>query len=238
MLLQDQQVVIIGASSGMGLATAKATAEAGAKVTLAARKQDILEQAAIEVGQGAHAIVADIADEQAIQALFAQVETVDHLVTAAADLTFAPIEQLNGADAQKIIASKILGPFYAVKYAAPCLSKNGSITFFSGFSAWKPVANTALIAAADGALAAFCRSLAVELAPIRVNVVAPGVVETPMWQGVPEAQRKAFFTTVSKQLPVGRIGSLADMADAALFLMQNSFITGTVLHVDGGHQLV
>jgi NAD(P)-dependent dehydrogenase (short-subunit alcohol dehydrogenase family) len=83
-----------------------------------------------------------------------------------------------------------------------------------------------------------CRSLAVELAPIRVNFMAPSVVETPMWQGVPEEHRKAFLTTVSEQLPVGRIGSPADMANAALYLMQNSFITGTVLHVDGGHQLV
>lgn len=238
MLLQDRQVVIIGASSGMGLATAKAAAEAGAKVTLAARKQDRLERAAIGIGQGAQAIVADIGDEQAIKSLFAQVGSVDHLVTTAADLTFAPIEQLCGADAQRVVTSKILGPFYAVKHAAPRLSRTGSITFFSGFSAWKPVPHTALIAAVDGALAAFCCSLAVELAPIRVNVIAPGVVETPMWQGVPEEQRKAFLATVSEQLPVGRIGSPADMANAALYLMQNSFITGTVLHVDGGHQLV
>lgn len=222
----------------MGLATAKAVAEAGAKVMLAARRQDALERAVTEVGHGAQAVVADIGDEQAIESLFARVESLDHLVTAAADLTFSPIQQLDSAAAKKIIASKILGPFYAVKHAAPRLSKNGSITFFSGFSAWKPVAGTALIAAADGALAAFCRSLAVELAPIRVNVVATGVVETPMWQGVPEEQRRAFFATVSEQLPVGRIGSLKDMADAALYLMQNTFITGTVLHVDGGHQLV
>lgn len=238
MSLKDKQVVLIGASSGMGLATAKAAAEAGAKVILVARRQEALERAVTEVGQRARAIVADISDEQAIKSLFTQVETVDHLITAAADLTFAPIQQLNSAAAKNIIASKILGPFYAVKYAAPCLSKNGSITFFSGFSAWKPVAGTALIAAVDGALAAFCRSLAVELAPIRVNVMAPGVVETLMWQGVPEEQRQDFFATVSKQLPVGRIGSLEDMADAVLYLMQSSFITGTVLHVDGGHLLV
>lgn len=153
-------------------------------------------------------------------------------------MTLSPVQQLDSADAENIIASKILGPFYAVKHAVPRLSKNGSITFFSCFSAWKPVAGTALIAAADGALAAFSRSLAVELAPIRVNVMAPSVVETPMWQGVPEKQRTAFFATLGEQLPVGKIGSLQDMADATLYLMQNSFITGTVLHVDGAHRLV
>lgn len=238
MSLKDKQVVLIGASSGMGLATAKAAADAGAKVTLVARRQETLEQAVAEIGQGAHAIVADIEDEQAIQSLFTQVETVDHLVTAAADLTFSPIEQLESDAAKRIVASKILGPFYAVKYAMPRLSKNGSITFISGFSAWKPVAGTALIAAADGALAAFCRSLAVELAPIRVNVMAPGVVETLIWKGVPEEQRQLFFARLREQLPVKRMGSLEDMTAAILYLMQNSFITGTVLHVDGGHQLI
>ena len=238
MSLDNQQVVVIGSSSGMGLATAKAAAKSGAKVTLVARNSEALARAVTEVGQGTKSIVADIADERAIESLFAGFEVIDHLVTAAADLTFAPIQQLDGAAAGRIVNSKLLGPFYAIKHAVPRLSKHGSIVFFSGFSAWKPVPGTALIAAVDGALAAFCRSLSVELAPIRVNTIAPGVVETPMWQSVPEEQRKAFFTKVSEQLPVGRIGSLEDMADAAIYLMQNGFITGTVLHVDGGHQLV
>ena len=174
MSLDDRQVVVIGSSSGMGLATAKAAAKSGANVTLVSRSPEALARAVVEVGQGTRSIVADITDER----------------------------------------------------------------FFSGFSAWKPVPGTALIAAVDGALAAFCRSLSVELAPIRVNTIAPGVVDTLMWQGVPETQRKAFFTKISEQLPVGRMGSLEDMADAAIYLMQSSFITGTVLHVDGGHRLI
>jgi NAD(P)-dependent dehydrogenase (short-subunit alcohol dehydrogenase family) len=238
MSLKDKHIVLIGASSGMGLATAKAAADAGAKVTLVSRKPEALERAVAAVGAGAQGIVADIGDERAIESLFAQIETVDHLVTAAANLTFSPIQQLDSAAAEQIIASKILGPFYVVKHGASCLSKNGSIVFISGFSAWKPVPGTALIAAVDGALAAFCRSLAVELAPIRVNVMAPGVVETLMWQGVPEQQRQEFFATVREQLPIKRMGSLTDMADAVLYLMQSGFITGTVLHVDGGHQLI
>jgi NAD(P)-dependent dehydrogenase (short-subunit alcohol dehydrogenase family) len=238
MSLKDKHVVLIGASSGMGLATAKAAAEAGAKVTLVSRKPDLLEHAVTAVGAGAQGIVADICNEREIESLFAQVMTVDHLVTAAANLTFSPIQQLAGADAEQIVASKILGPFYAVKHGVSHLSKNGSIVFISGFSAWKPVPGTALIAAVDGALAAFCRSLAIELAPIRVNVMAPGVVETLMWEGVPEQQRQAFFATIREQLPVKRMGTLTDMANAVLYLMQSSFITGTILHVDGGHQLI
>jgi NAD(P)-dependent dehydrogenase (short-subunit alcohol dehydrogenase family) len=126
MSLKDKHVVLIGASSGMGLATAKASAEAGAKVTLVARKPDALERAVATVGQSARGIVADIGDERAIESLFATLETVDHLVTAAADLTFAPIQQLDGAAAERIVSSKILGPFYAVKHGSSRLNKYGS----------------------------------------------------------------------------------------------------------------
>jgi NAD(P)-dependent dehydrogenase (short-subunit alcohol dehydrogenase family) len=137
MSLKDKHIVLIGASSGMGLATAKAAAEAGAQVTLVARKPDTLERAVAAVGAGAQGIVADIGDERAIlvprryanESLFTRIETVDHLVTAAANLTFSPIQQLGSGTIEQIFASKILGPFYAVKYGVSRLSKNGSIVF-------------------------------------------------------------------------------------------------------------
>jgi NAD(P)-dependent dehydrogenase (short-subunit alcohol dehydrogenase family) len=118
MSLSGKKVVIIGASSGMGLATALAAAEAGAKVTLVGRNSVSLEQAAAEVGHGSQAITADIADEGAIANLFEQVGTLDHLVTTAANLAYSPIQEFDSTAAQAIIASKILGPFYAVKHAA------------------------------------------------------------------------------------------------------------------------
>ena len=110
----------------MGLATAKAAARSGAKVTVVARSSEALDRAVNELGSGAQAFVADIGDERAIESLFARFEAVDHVVTAAADLTFSPIQQLDGAAAQRIVTSKILGPFYAVKHAVPRLSKHGS----------------------------------------------------------------------------------------------------------------
>lgn len=238
MSLSGKKVVIIGASSGIGLATAKTAAEAGAKVTLVGRNSASLEKAVEEVGYGSQAIAADVADEDAIAHLFQQVGTLDHLVTTAANLAYAPIQEFDSKAAQAIIASKILGPFYAVKHAAPHMSKEGSITFFSGVAAWKPMPGASMVAAANGALAAFARSLAVELAPIRVNVVSPGVVETPSWNEMPEEERHAFFENLGKQLPSRRVGQPNDLADAVLFLMQNDFTTGTVLHVDGGHRLI
>ncbi|MBW4540169.1 MAG: SDR family oxidoreductase [Myxacorys chilensis ATA2-1-KO14] len=145
---------------------------------------------------------------------------------------------LAAAEAVANIASKILGPFYAVKHADPRLSQKGSITFFSGVAAWKLFPNASVVSAANAALAAFARSLAVELAPIRVNAVSPGVVEMPSWNEMPEEERNAFFENLGKQLPARRIGQANDLADAVLFLMQNRFTTGTVLHVDGGHRLI
>ncbi len=238
MSLSGKKVVIIGASSGMGLAIAKTAAEAGAKVTLVGRNSASLEKAAADVGYDSYAIAADIAHERAIANLFEQVSMLDHLVTTAANLAYAPIQEFDSTAAQAIIASKILGPFYAVKHAAPRLSKEGSITFFSGVAAWKPMPGASMVAAANGALAAFARSLAVELAPVRVNVVSPGVVETPSWNDMPEEERKALFENLGKQLPTRRIGQPHDLADAVLFLMQNGYTTGTVLHVDGGHRLI
>jgi NAD(P)-dependent dehydrogenase (short-subunit alcohol dehydrogenase family) len=238
MSLSGKKVVIIGASSGIGLATALAAAEAGAKVMLVGRTSASLEKAAAAVGHDSQAMTADIEDEGAIVNLFEQVGTLDHLITTAANLAYAPIQEFDSTAAQAIIASKILGPFYAAKHAASRLRQEGSITFFSGVAAWKPLPGAAMVAAANGALAAFARSLAVELAPIRVNVVSPGVVETPSWNEMPEEERHAFFQNLGKQLPARRIGQPNDLADAVLFLLQNGFTTGTVLHVDGGHRLI
>lgn len=95
-----------------------------------------------------------------------------------------------------------------------------------------------MVAAANGAIAAFAQTLALELAPVRVNVVSPGVVETPSWNGMPETERQTFFTDLAQKLPTRRIGQPEDLADAALFLMKNGYTTGTVLHVDGGHRLI
>jgi NAD(P)-dependent dehydrogenase (short-subunit alcohol dehydrogenase family) len=238
MSLSGKKVVIIGASSGIGLAIAKTAAEAGAKVTLVGRNSASLEKAAAEVGYGSQAIAANIEDESTIASLFEQVSSLDHLVTTAANLAYSPIHEFDSTAAQAIVASKILGPFYAVKHAAPRMSQAGSITFFSGVAAWKPLPGASMVAAANGALAAFARSLAVELAPIRINAVSPGVVETPSWNGMPEQERNAFFENLGQQLPTRRIGQPNDLADAVLFLMQNGFTTGTVLHVDGEHRLI
>jgi len=118
------------------------------------------------------------------------------------------------------------------------LSPTGSLTFTSGIAAYRPAARGSAVAAINGALASLAYALAIELGPIRVNVVSPGWVDSPLWQHVAGDAREATLNAMAKRLPVGRIGHPEDIADAIRFLLRNGFATGTVLHVDGGHRLV
>ena len=235
-MLEHQKVVIIGGSSGLGLAVGQAAVQAGAEVVLAGRDREKLAAAAGQVGGSAETYAVDIADEAALESLFRSVGPFDHLVTTAATLTYAPLGEFRAEAARAVVDSKLLGPFYAVKQALPFLSQAGSVTFFGGVAATKPGVGQSLVAAVNGGLEALARALAVELAPIRVNTLSPGAVETPSWT-MNDDERRAFFAALRETLPVRRNGTPEDLAQAALFLMTNRFTTGTTLHVDGGTPL-
>lgn len=237
-MLENRRVVVIGGSSGLGLAVGRMAAEAGAKTVLVGRDQKKLEVAAGQVNADAEIYVADIAEEASLKNLFHSIGPFDHLVTTAANLTYAPLSEFGAEEAQAVISSKLLGPFYAVKHALPFLSQEGSVTFFGGVAATKPGAGQSLVAAVNGGLEALARALAVELAPVRVNTISPGAVETPSWTMMSEGERRAFFASLQETLPVRRNGTPEDLAQATLFLMTNRFTTGTTLHVDGGTPLV
>jgi len=236
-VLKDQKVVIIGGSSGLGLAVGQAVSEAGAQVVLVGRHRDKLEEAVGRVARDAETRVGDITEEGSLKDLFNDVGPFDHLVTTAANLTYAPLGEFSAKDALEVVNSKLLGPFYAAKQALPYLSKKGSITFFGGVAATKPGAGQSLVAAVNGGLEALARALAVELAPIRVNTISPGAVETPSWAMMSRDERKDFFASLQETLPVRRNGTPEDVAQGTLFLMTNRFTTGTTLHVDGGTPL-
>lgn len=237
MSYQGKKVVILGGGSGMGLALAKKVISSGGTVVIGGRNAAKLDNAAAMLGDRASYMAFDLGDEAAVKAAFEKIGAFDHLVTTAAELTFAAVSDLTTEQVESMLVSKFWGPFYASKYAAPHIAKNGSITFFSGLAAYRPAPGASIVAALNAALEGFAMTLALEIKPVRVNVVSPGVVDTPTWDFLGAEDRQGLFDSVAGSLPVGRVGQADDLADAALSLMGNGFINGTVLHVDGGGRI-
>ena len=232
--MKDSSVVVIGGSSGMGLAIAKRAAGAGARVTIAARDAAKLDRAAGEIGANVDTRVLDATDEAAVAALFADIGAFDHLVTSASAGAGGPIVKADLDAARGFFESKFWGQFFAARHAAPHIRETGSITLFSGGSGRFPSSGLGVEGAVNGAVEAMCRALAQELAPVRVNVISPGLVDTPIFDGLPPDKRQKLYQAVAARLPVGRVGHTEDIAEAALFLMNCGFSTGSVVDVDGG----
>ena len=237
-----ERVLIVGGSSGMGLALARRLLEEGAEVIIAGRSEERLARARQDLAKAAHLRTAalDIAEERQIAAFFAQSGPLDHIVSTAADIAgaYQLLPSLDIAAVRRMFDTKLIGPLLLAKHGAPVLSPGGSITFTSGIAAYRPAPRGSAVAAANGALASLAAALAVELGPIRVNAVSPGWVDTPIWETVAGDAKAATLEAMAERLPVGRIGQPEDIADAIRFLMRNTFVTGTVLHVEGGHRLV
>lgn len=238
----NRKILIAGGASGMGLALAKKCLDARAHVIIAGRNEDRLARACEGLRRPAQlqAINADISSEDQVADLFEQVGSLDHIVSTAADVAGA-YELLPALDlkaAHRVVGSKFYGPLLLAKYGAPRLSNAGSITFVSGIAAYRPAARGSVVAAVNAALEGLVRALAIELAPIRVNAVSPGWVDTSIWTIVAGAKKDETLKAMADRLPVGRIGEPDDIADAIGFLMCNTFTTGTILHVEGGQRLV
>ncbi|HEY9338931.1 MAG TPA: SDR family oxidoreductase [Kribbella sp.] len=232
-----EHVVIVGGSSGMGRALAAELVAQGSEVTVAGRSADKLDDVRRELG--VRTVAMDVGVEQDIERLFAVTGTVSHIVTTAADVggAYQPIAAYDVRAARSAVDSKLLGPLLLAKHGAPLLEPGGSIVFTSGIAAYRPGPRASLLAALNGALASLAAALAVELAPLRVNVVSPGWVDTPIWQDVAGDAAPETLAAMAARLPVGRIGRTQDIAAAIIALLRNGFITGTVLHADGGHRL-
>lgn len=235
--MKNQKIVIIGGSSGIGLETARQVISLGAEVVIASRSEDKLNKAKEMLGPRAAAYVLDTTDEQQVMSFFEQVGKYDHLVISAAETSGGSFLQLETDQARKLFENKFWGQYYAAKYGAPKLSAKGSITLFSGVVAYKPMIGSSTLGAVNAAVSNLGQTLALELAPIRVNVVSPGIIDTPSRSKMPENARNQFYDTVADKLPLKRVGHPEDVAQGVLYLIQNHFVTGTILHVDGGHTL-
>ncbi|CAH1664474.1 SDR family oxidoreductase [Chelatococcus asaccharovorans] len=238
----SSKVLIVGGGSGMGLALAKRCLDIGSNVVIVGRNEDKLRRAIHELGEPASlaAIATDIAQEGQVADLFKRTGQLDHIVSTAADIegAYELLPALKLEAAQRVVESKFYGPLLLAKYGAPMLSPAGSITFVSGIAAYRPAARGSVVAAVNAALEGLVRALAIELAPIRVNAVSPGWVNTSIWSFVAGDRKDDMLSAMAARLPVGRVGEPEDIADAISFLMGNTFTTGTTLHVEGGHRLV
>ena len=235
MSLAAQKVVVIGGSSGMGLATARAAALDGAEVTIASSRQERVDAALAELPDGCTGVAVDVRDESQVAALFERVGALDHLVFTAGDgFTPRPLVDLALVDAHAILDVRLWGAVTAIKHAAPRIGPGGSIGLTTGTVGRRPVPGAALAAAGAGAMEGLVRGLAVELAPIRVNAVRAGAFRTPLWDGVPDAQREALFARLAERTLTRTVGEPEQIAAAHLYLMDNQYVTGTVQTVDGG----
>ena len=234
--IENESVVIIGGSSGMGLAIAKEAADSGAAVIIAGRSQGKLDEASRVIAADVASYIVDLSDEGSVMKLFQSIGSFDHLVITGSSVKTGQLREISLADARASMDSKFWGAYMAARYAQ--IRPKGSITFFSGILSRRPSSGLASLAAINAAVEALGRALALEFAPIRVNVVSPGLTDTPAYATMPDDARKGMFAAVAKRLPVGRVGRPEDIASLTLELMRNSFLTGLVVDVDGGAMLV
>jgi NAD(P)-dependent dehydrogenase (short-subunit alcohol dehydrogenase family) len=239
MELHSQKIVILGGTSGIGLATAQLAAAEGATVVVASSSPGRLDAALARLPVSAEGYALDVRREEEIRDLFERLGRFDHLAyTAGESLPLGPIAATNLETARRALEIRFWGAYAAVKHAAPRLRQGGSIVLTSCIASARPQATWTVASSICGAVEALTRALAVELAPIRVNAVAPGVVRSNLWRDMSEDNRSAMYASLAQALPAGRAGEVGDVAETFLYLMRNGYSTGTVVTIDGGSVLV
>ncbi|MDN3584693.1 SDR family oxidoreductase [Mucilaginibacter flavus] len=237
--LNGKKVVLLGGSSGIGLATAKASAAEGAQVIIVSGNQQRIDKALTELPQGSRGYAVNLTSEQSIKDFFEMLGNIDHLVyTAGENLTLNLIAQTDIERARGFFNVRYWGAFTAVKYASPHIQPGGSINLISGTANARPGAGWSIASSICGAMEGLVRALAVELAPIRVNSVVPGVIQTGLWDSMPQSDREGLFKAMEDTLLLKRVGQAEDVALAYVYLMKQQFGTGQNITVDGGTVLV
>ncbi len=235
----NKRVVIVGGSSGIGLAVAGKAALQGAEVVIVSSNAKRVEEAVKSIGGEAQGQAVDVYDEKAVKSFFTNIDTFDHLVFTAGDsLQLHELADTDLKQARHAFELRYWSALATVKYGSPQIRHGGSIVLTTGVAGRRPLSGWVIAASVCGTIEALTRALAVELAPIRVNAVSPGVVRTNLWQNMSSSEREQLFESVGKRLPVGRVGEAHDIAQAYLFLMQEGFSTGQTVVVDGGTVLV
>ena len=242
MISSSSKIVIVGGSSGIGWGVAQAARELGAHLVLVGRSQAKLDaaRAALAAPETVETVAADVTREDDVARMFETVGAFDHLVvTRGVPPVTAPVEAFDMGAVRGFIETMLVSSVTLTKHAHGKLRRDGSIIFTSGISKDRPPpSGGAVVAAVAGSFTYLARALALELAPIRVNVVSPGWVDTPMWDELVGEAKTALWKQLAERLPAGRIATPAEIAKAYLYLMDSTFTTGTTLHIDGGHALI
>ena len=231
--LNGQRVLTVGAAGGIGRAAAEAFATAGAVVTAAGRTKESVEAVARSIRGDAAQL--DFLDNQAIERLFADRPPFDHVVVTAASTIAGTVAGLALDDAKAAMESKFWGAYRIARAAR--VNEGGSVTFVSGVLSRRPSASSVLQGATNAALEALGRGLALERAPIRVNTVSPGLIDTPLHDRMPADARRALYERMRSTLPARRLGQPEDVAQAIIFVATNHFSTGSTVSVDGGGRI-
>jgi NAD(P)-dependent dehydrogenase (short-subunit alcohol dehydrogenase family) len=229
-VLKGKKVVVVGGSSGIGLSTAELVKAEGAEVIIASRNADRLN--AVAAKMGVTAIPADVTSDESVVDLFRACGPVDHVVVTAAQLRSGPFKTVSMEDVRSTMEGKFWGAWRVARSAE--IRAGGSLTLVSGYLSIRPRPNSAVVGAANGALESLTRSLALELAPVRVNCVSPGIIDTPIRAAMPEAARLDMLAKTAAALPVGRVGVGEDIARQILAFMTIGFATGSIVYLDGG----
>ena len=240
MSLQGQRVVVIGGTSGIGFAVAHGAHAEGARVVIGSSGHAKVDAAKARL-PGAEGFAVDVKDEASVAAFFERIGPLDHLVFTAGDwgsFGGGALASVDVANAASAFAVRFWGAVTAAKHAVKTMAQNGSITLTDGMIAHRPRKGAAISSAMAGAVEHLTRALAVELAPIRVNAVCPGLIATEIWNAIPEAQRQERWDRMTRKLLVSRIGTPREAAEAYLYLMRGGYTTAQVLRVDGGQTAI
>ena len=239
MTLSGKRIVLLGGTSGIGFATAKMAANEGAAIVVASSRRESIDRAVARLPEGTEGHVLDLTSEEQVRDFFNRLGAFDHLVfTAGETLLLRELSATSVEQARHFLDLRFWGAFMAAKYGSINIEPGGSIVLSSGIAGLRPHKGWTVAASICGAVEVLTRALAVELAPIRVNAVSPGVVRTKLWDNMLEEVREAMYQVTGQVLPVGRVGEAHDLAQAFLYLMHEGFSTGQVIVVDGGTVLV
>ncbi len=237
--LQGQRIIILGGTSGIGLATAQLLASEGASVVVASSQQSNIDRALALLPAGTEGYALDLTNEEAVKDFFGRIGNFDHLIfTAGESLLVGDLSTIDLQQVRQFYNLRFWGAFMAAKYGSSHIRAGGSIVLTSGAAGMRPSKGLVAVAPITSAVESLGRALAVELAPIRVNVICPGVIRTELWNSLPEEAREGFFQSTGQGLLVGRVGEAREVAQSYLYAIRQSYSTGQVIVVDGGATLV